>query len=87
MAEDIRFDRSFQCPWLIYFSTFSREKEEANRLKREIALMTSRLMDAENRMNQMKQMHEQQNKKIVEIEDEKVKTFKILVFERFFSNF
>lgn len=51
---------------------FSKEKEEQVRLKREIALMTGRLEDAENRINHMKQIHDQQNKKIREIDEEKV---------------
>merc|ERR1711915_280508 len=49
----------------------SKEKEEQARLKREMLIMQGKLEDSDNRIQSIKQIHDQQNKKIKQIDQEK----------------
>ena len=51
----------------------SKEKEEQARLKREMLIMQGKLEDSDSRIQNIKQIHDQQNKKIKQIDQEKVK--------------
>ena len=64
---------------ILYIFYNSKEKEEQARLKREMLIMQGKLEDSDSRIQNIKQIHDQQNKKIKQIDQEKVKLILCLI--------
>ena len=72
-----KFILSFSLILYIFYN--SKEKEEQARLKREMLIMQGKLEDSDSRIQNIKQIHDQQNKKIKQIDQEKVKWILFLI--------